>query len=144
MISKKYETSKDLQNEESFISKMQKNYGLVLKKLPMSYSLDFLSFKDGEPYKFIEYKRRHFSYGKYDTVILSAIKYNNAIAMSTSLKLDTQFVVELDDGVYSTKIPLTSLDIRWGGRTKQYRDATDIEPVIHIPMDSFKLMYKKD
>ena len=144
MISKKYETEKDLQNENVFILRMSLSYNLTLKKLPMSYSLDFLSFKDGDPYKFIEYKRRHFSYGKYDTVILSAIKYNNAIAMATSLKLDTYFVVELDDGVYSTKIPLTSLDIRWGGRTRQYRDATDIEPVIHIPMDSFKLMYKKD
>jgi len=144
MISKKYETEKDLQNENAFILRMSLSYNLTLKKLPMSYSLDFLSFKDGDPYKFIEYKRRHFSYGKYDTVILSAIKYNNAIAMATSLKLDTYFVVELDDGVYSTKIPLTSLDIRWGGRTRQYRDATDIEPVIHIPMDSFKLMYKKD
>lgn len=137
-----YETANDLQGEEKTCHGFCSKFGMQACKLPISYGLDYLLFADGKAVGFLEYKRRHFKVGDYDTVMLSLKKLMTAQQLKNATGLQSTFLVQFDNGIGSccfSKFTEKPDLIEYGGRTRKTRDPQDIEPVVMIPMRLFQM-----
>ena len=142
-----YETMADVQNERDIIDAYCglvapiRGARLYAHKSKRGCPYDFALTRGGQTVvAFAEAKRRHCSIGKYDTIMLSLGKWSELVKLNESTRRPVVFVVRFDDALGSVLIrPSQHEDLRWGGRTRNTRDAADIEPVIHIPTDSFKV-----
>jgi len=136
-----YESANDLKNEDDIRQFLEQGLSATLHKLPISYRLDWLVFRNGTPKAVIEFKRRKCKHLQYPDIMLSLGKWNAGLDYVQKNGLAFMFVVQWDDavGVYMYK-PEHPVDIRWGGRTVQTRDSADIEPVVHIPTNQFRII----
>jgi len=133
----RYETKKDLQNEKLFTQKYIKQYDFY--KLPISYRLDFAACRKGskEILGWVEFKRRHHKFGKYDTALFSLGKILQGIHMSETTGLPFFIAVMWDDELRWMKVNMNNATILWGSRTKNTRDRADIEPAAHFSIEHF-------
>lgn len=129
-----YETSYDLDKENSFITDISKRWKITFYKLPISYKFDYML---GNPCKgFMETKIRNIRINDYPDIMLSMSKYERGLQLLRYGKV--YFAVRLKDADYYYEFKSEkSMSIMWGGRTKNTRDSADIEPVIHIPCNEF-------
>ena len=133
-----YETQEQITNEEKVRLFLEERMKGKLHKLPISYRLDWILFKDGKAKAVVEYKRRKCSMNQYPDIMLSLGKWNAGLDYKIKNGMKFVFVVQFTDGfamyIHDDK---HEADIRWGGRTAQTRDSADIEPVVHIPITRF-------
>jgi hypothetical protein len=106
-------------------------------------SIDYNVFQYGTFRGRAEIKRRYFPVGKYPDVILSMKKWHAFQCCHDHDGSRSIFVVRFNDNVHGIyRFNPQDAQRFWieerGGRTVQTRDAQDIEPVIHIPMGSFR------
>tara|TARA_R110000823_G_C15652175_1_gene471096 strand:- start:1 stop:432 length:432 start_codon:yes stop_codon:yes gene_type:complete len=133
-----YETRSDLDNEKSICKMIEAACGLRLKKLSIKYNLDFIGFRNGKAVAVIEVKKRHNSYSRYPTLILSLAKYNRGVEFYRVNDLKFIFCVQFEDGYFFYEYQNEDkFDVQIGGRTDR-NDAEDIEPVVHIPIVRMK------
>jgi len=140
MSRKLYESKEDLNRESACINHCVSKWGTDFKKLPISYRLDFMVTSSGQAAGWVEIKCRTHKSNQYDTVMLSLSKWNAGIDLHEKSGLPFIFVVSFKDAVfrYLYSVEDSSINIRWGGRTRATRDIADIEPVVHIPINLFK------
>jgi hypothetical protein len=133
----RYETKKDLQNEKLFTRKYSNQYDFY--KLPISYRLDFAVCKKGskEVSGWVEFKRRHHKFGHYPTALFSLGKIMHGIHMADTTGLPFFIAVMWDDEVRWMRVDMNKASILWGARTAKTRDAADIEPAAHFPIEHF-------
>ena len=136
-----YETEENLKNETEAKARLEKLWGVELKKMPISYYIDFavISPETQLIIGWAEYRRRAFVWGLYDTIMLSYNKFIHA----KMLCLKCKFIVETDDGIYCAELtdPNLKFELKYAGRTINVRDAADQEPTIFIDRSCFtKLM----
>ncbi len=142
-----YESQDDLSNEERAAPAIEYALRGEARKLPKNHFADF-AVVDGksEIRAFVEYKRRHFRWGDYPTVILSAVKFSKLRGVQ-GLRVRAFFVVE-DDGGEIRALELTRPDldfwVEYGGRTFNTRDDMDIEPVVHLQCSQFRRIANGD
>ena len=133
-----YETRSDLDNEKSICKTIEAACGLRLKKLSIKYNLDFIGFRNGKAVAVIEVKKRHNSYSRYPTLILSLAKYNRGVEFYRVNDLKFIFCVQFEDGYFFYEYQNEDrFDVQIGGRTDR-NDVEDIEPVMHIPIVRMK------
>ena len=133
-----YETRSDLDNEKSICKRIEAACGLRLKKLSIKYNLDFIGFRNGKAVAVIEVKKRHNSYSRYPTLILSLAKYNRGVEFYRVNDLKFIFCVQFEDGYFFYEYQNEDkFNVQIGGRTDR-NDAEDIEPVVHIPIVRMK------
>ncbi len=139
-----YESDRDRINEDRIARRIEKAWRLELKKMPVSYKLDFAAVRDNVIVGWIEVKRRRIL-PKWRTVMLSISKWREGCILSSSTGIGWAFVVEnsVDGKLWwcdcsDMMEDEDSFQIEWGGRTKSTRDRADVEPVIHIPTKLFK------
>lgn len=141
-----YETRQDLNNESDLQQRIQAVWPVTFAKLPISYHLDFALFgKSGKLAAMAEVKCRKNNHDTYDTLLLSVLKWAKGIEYARSLNTSFLVIVNFLDGDWFYKYLPEDADkikIVHGGRTKQTRDAADIEPVVHIPIALFKRIEK--
>ena len=135
----KYESQNDLANERDAALFFAQKYGCDIAKLPVQYRLDFsVVDQSGDVVAFVEVKRRFNAMRKYCTCILSLSKLMAAIDIKNATKKNCYFLVHWDDAIGFVELD-DRYKIKIGGRMDR-GDWQDVEPVIHIPVDDFKVL----
>jgi len=141
MARPRFETSRDIANEERFIERISNLKDEKPKKLPPQYSLDYLMLNNyNRPMRFMELKQRNNKHDQYDTYIISLKKIINGQKLAQSLNIPFELAVRFTDGDYVCTIsdqPASSAyQVKWMERLNN-RDGYDGEPVVHIPIWAF-------
>jgi hypothetical protein len=136
-MAKQWETQADLDREAAVVAVYAKIKGCEYEKLPIQYKADYAFLRDGELKALVEIKCRNVSHDKYDTIMLSLLKWHDVNAMASAANVPAMFVVRYTDGIYS--IPLREMpdEITMGGRALM-RDARDRELVVHYRVDRMR------
>lgn len=133
-----YETQYDLDNEKSISEVIQSVCNLSLRKLSMKYFIDFIAFRNKKAVAVVEVKKRNNNHDTYPTLILSLAKYNRGVEFFRVNGLKFIFAVQFNDGCFFYEYKDGDrFAIELGGRIDR-KDAEDIEPVIHIPINRMK------
>jgi hypothetical protein len=147
-----YETEHDLKLEQAIANRIEQGFAWKLRKLSRKYYLDFMAFSktarwnEWKAVATIEVKRRNHPIHRYATVILSLAKYLKGVEYHDKLGLDFYFIVQFDNGCFKYKYHNgdgSRLQITMGGRTDR-NDPADIEPVIHIPVDTMTPLLERE
>jgi hypothetical protein len=136
-VRRRYQTEEDLRNEREVAAAIERHYSLTAVKLPDNSRADFMMHRDGVAQSVIEIKCRNVSSAKYETLMLSKGKYY-ALLDWTDKGFKAALVVRWTDTIGICPIPVDHT-LGVGGRTDR-GDALDIESVVHIPIDRFKLI----
>ena len=136
MTRPRYETAEDLRKEKLVAQLFSQNYvGSTLFKMPDSYHLDFLVKVKHEARAAMEVKCRKITFGQYDTIILSLLKWKAGLEFE---RLGLGFLISfaLEDGIYLyrhlAEHTITEMNIQFRGRTISHRDSADTEPMVNI------------
>jgi len=132
----RYETNKDLQNEKE-VSKFLEGYGIQCFKLPISYRLDWIAFRDRKLMGFIELKTRTTKRLTYPTLILSLSKFSAGCSLSRLTGTDFWVAAKWTDSLGFCCCSDLGAEIEMGGRHDR-NDRDDFEPVVHLPVELFK------
>ena len=135
-----YETSADLKAESDASAVIMRAWGVTLHKLPRSYGADWAIEKDSMIVGWGEFKRRKFSWGDFNSILVSARKVADLIRLA-EVNGKAFFFVQANDGLrYAQICAEDKRRVAWGGRTCKTRDAEDVEPVVLIPTMKFKVI----
>ena len=138
----RYETKKDLDNEQRIAMRLGAKWDCRLVKTPSSYCVDRGALRYGTIVSWIEIKKRNMAWGDYDTIMLSLGKALNAIQLSEITGAPFIFAVEdSSNEIRFAKIEkkdIAKWGVRHGGRTVNTRDVDDIEPIIEVPLARFR------
>ena len=140
-----YETNADRSREDACAARVSAALGCEMVKLTGQYSrMDRLATwrKSDRRHAFIEIKCRKAQYGQYPSLMLSAAKWRDGIDMAEATGGDFFVVASYLDGdwiyaYHATHVSGHRVWLEHGGRTRNTRDALDIEPVMHIASDLF-------
>ena len=135
-----YETDYDRHNEAEVAAHISLNTKLRLRKNASKSVFDYVGMTDKGTYN-VEIKCRNNVWGKYPTVLLSAMKFATAMKdMTFSKNIGLTFFVQTKDKLMcymAHKKDLPKIRNEWGGRADR-GDAADMEWVVHIPIELFK------
>ena len=128
------ETPEDLQHETDAAEILMAKYGIAVQKLSENqYCFDWALSKDDQLIALAEFKQRK---TKYDTLLLSAAKYEAGMRYSERLKKPFVLFVRWPDGLYSFKFPEDfAPEVNLGGNSRGQNG--DIEPCVFIPVSLF-------
>jgi len=133
----RYENKESLEQEQSFGTVIQLAWNCELVKMPMQYKIDYCCYRDNNLIGFVELKNRTCTKSRYPTYILSLSKYLTAVELSRILGKPTNLCVRwTDETGYVRLDTIRDPHISQGGRTDR-NDWQDVEPVIHIDINSF-------
>ena len=130
-----YENAHTLRAEDEVAGRVGSRWRCALRKLPRSYSIDYMLMRDSVVIAWLEVKCRD---KRYDTLILSLGKVMEGRRLSRETGRPFVVVVSLPDGdFWKVVTPDESLVIALGGRVDR-NDPADMEPVAHFDMREFK------
>ena len=147
-----YETEQDRQNEEDVIKSFclafnNKGYDLSYFKLPKSYIIDYgLVNARNSIQAMAEVKCRNVDKDQYKTLILSQKKMMAGIQYYdyfrfTGSNVEFIIIARWNDATgYYKYDPSHRFNHKIGGRTVKTRDSADIEMVIEIPIQYFRIL----
>ena len=134
---RRYQTEEDLQNERGVADAVCAHFGLQPVKLPDYTRADFLLHRDGIAEAILEIKCRNVSSAKYETYMLSKGKYDALLGWA-DMGFKAALAVRWTDAIGVVRLPVEHTE-DVGGRTDR-GDALDIERVVHIPIDCFRML----
>jgi hypothetical protein len=138
-----YETSSDLDRENSVVDTLQKAWNVTMSKLPIRYHLDFVIARGDKALAFCEVKTRNYTMAQIDSFggyLMSIGKWASAESLSRASGLPFVLVVKATDGLYHAKFRDFKPDnVLVRGRTDR-NDWQDIEPCVLLNTDKFKLV----
>ena len=128
------ETPEDLRHEAETAEILLAKYGITAQKLSETqYCFDWTLSKDDQVIALAEFKQRKI---KYDTLLLSAAKYEAGMRYSERLKKPFVLFVRWPDGLFSFKFTDDFVpEVKMGGNSRGQNG--DIEPCVFIPIDLF-------
>lgn len=136
-----YETSVDLDNEDSIAKMLSHHWNCEFVKLPLRYHLDFVVTRNDKAVGFAEFKTRNYSMAdinKMGGYLLSIGKWSAAKQLCEASQLPFALVVKTLDGLYcSTFTEFKPDDVLVRGRTDR-SDWQDIEPCVLLNTQRFK------
>lgn len=133
----RYERPRDLVNERKVAERMAQR-GIELRKLPISYRLDFAMFRDGKLRGFAEVKTRNNRHDTYPTLMISLGKVMAARQLAEVSETRSVLLVQYLDGLYWCNFA-SPFEVAMGGRWDR-GDDDDVEPVAHFPIEAFKMV----
>ena len=137
MSTKLYETAEDLRRESDVIAFYAAQKNCDYQKLPIAYKADYALLRGGELKAFAEIKCRKVAHDKYDTIILSLLKWHDINALAQRVKVPAMLVVRYTDGVYTIPMREVPDSIEIGGRVDR-GDDRDVEPVVHYRVERMR------
>jgi hypothetical protein len=141
LVRRTYETESTLHSESQVARRLEKAWDCSLRKLTVPYRIDFALEKDDLIQAWLEVKCRNYPSHRYPTLMISVLKWETGILHAQATGLPFIIAIEFNDCIkfykYSNEHKVA---FKWGGRTKTTRDQSDIEPVVHIPMELFKAL----
>lgn len=131
-----YESQFDRNNEQDVADILSKTWEAEIKKLPMSYNVDWIMLRNGEIKAFAELKVRKNYKDKYPTLLLSFNKWRHGIDMGKTVGVPFIIIVKWNEGIFWHTAGKSSVTFGVGGR-RDRGDPYDIEPVVYIPTSAF-------
>jgi len=133
----RYEQQRDLDNEARVV-RLMAEHKIEMRKLPISYRLDYAMFRDNKLRGFAEVKTRSHKHDRYPTLMISLGKVVAAQHLADVTKTRSVLLVQYLDGIFWTDFK-TPHEVLMGGRTDR-GDAADIEPCAHYPIEAFTMV----
>lgn len=134
-----YETEIDRDNEQIVFKWVGAEYGCTLIKLKNFNVCDSKIVRDGVQIGWAEVKRRHNNHDKYTWYKISDRKWKNLLGIAEADLLPVFLFILFDDGLY--QVPVISqirTKVVWGGRTRDQRDAQDVELMRAFHIKNFR------
>jgi len=128
-----YESPADRAHETDIAGGVAFAWGFTARKLPMQYRIDFALLDGASVAAFIEVKdRSRYRSDAFETLILSAAKYEAAISFSRAFGLPVFVAARWSDrtGVYLVQ-PSSASRLAFAGR-RDRGDWQDEEPCVHL------------
>ena len=132
-----YETEEDLDRERGAILTLCGRTDAHPFKLPISAHADYIMMRGSEAKAVVEVKCRKNKRLAYETYMLSKHKYDGLLSWA-NYGLTPILLVSWEDAIGYVRLPCPH-DIAVGGR-RDRGDAQDIESVVHIPTNIFKVI----
>ena len=133
-----YENEQTLAQERTAIVMVAEKWGASAVKLPRRYSADFALLKGNAVKAWVEFKGRKNPMDKYPTYTVSLYKYMNLCALARDTGVPSFLIVEWEDRVGYTPIPVKH-QIIFSGR-KDRGDWEDVEPMVEIANSAFRII----
>lgn len=133
-----YENDETLAQERTAITVVAEKWGASVVKLPRRYSADFALLRTNSVKAWVEFKGRKNPMGKYPTYTVSLYKYMNLCALTRDTGIPSFLIVEWEDCVGYTPIPVEH-QIIFSGR-KDRGDWEDQEPMVEIANSAFRVI----
>lgn len=135
-----YQTKDSLVQEREFANELCRMWGCRLDKLPLSYKVDFLMFRNDQPRAWCEVKAREYEMDQLEIMggfMLSLAKWMEGKRLCDATGLPFIVAIKLLDGIFWHKATDFQYDgLRVGGR-KDRGDWQDVEPVILLQRSRF-------
>ena len=131
-----YETVDDLRSEKNVIGYVSQCWNVVSFKLPMSYKIDYVMYRNGSPLGFAEVKVRTHTFGTFPTYIISLAKVMEARRLGRETNTTPILIVSWTDKVGYLDF-FSHHQIKQGGRSDR-NDWQDQEPMCHFDLKHFK------
>lgn len=136
-----HETESSLHSESRIAKRIEAAWNCSLRKLTIPYRIDFALEKDESVQAWVEVKCRNYPSSRYSTLMISVLKWETGILHAQTTGLPFIIAIGFTDCIkFYRHSDNHKVTFRWGGRTRMTRDQSDIEPVVHIPMDLFKTL----
>lgn len=140
-----YERDDHLREEEAAIDALQAVWGIVARKTPKYYKIDYaICNAVGVVVGWVEVRGKTFPRSQYATFYTSLEKYLSVCRFQYATAKPAFLLVKWSDGIFIYRISVADCSrrkITVGGRTVNSRgDDQDIEPVIHIPVAEFRTL----
>lgn len=140
-----YENTATKDAERIVAEKIAKRRNLTVHKLPIQYRIDFalVSQPKREVVRFLEVKCRTNLRAKYDTYLLSLLKYTSALHLTRDTGVPVLLAVQWADALGIWQVAqIDRPEVVMGGRSDR-ADWQDQEPVVMIPVSMFKILEEK-
>ena len=131
-----YENDNDLRSEKNLISYVSDCWNVASYKLPMSYKIDYVMYRDESPVGFAEVKVRTHTFGTFPTYIISLGKVMEARRLARETNTKSILIVSWTDRTGYLDF-FSHHQIRHGGRSDR-NDWQDQEPMCHFDLKHFK------
>ena len=131
-----YENDNDLRSEKNLISYVSDCWNVASYKLPMSYKIDYVMYRDDSPVGFAEVKVRTHTFGTFPTYIISLAKVMEARRLARETNTKSILIVSWTDRTGFLDF-FSHHQIRHGGRSDR-NDWQDQEPMCHFDLKNFK------
>lgn len=120
-------------------------YSVSIHTYPTTSRADWLISQKGIHYCLAEFKGRKFKidapFNVNEGVMIGKDKIDGLIAMAKELRVPCSWFVWCFSGLFVCPVPAPGSTIKTNaGRTRQTRDALDIEDCVMIPIGAFKLL----
>ena len=131
-----YENDNDLRSEKNLISYVSDCWNVASYKLPMSYKIDYVMYRNESPVGFAEVKVRTHTFGTFPTYIISLAKVMEARRLARETNTKSILIVSWTDRTGYLDF-FSHHQIRHGGRSDR-NDWQDQEPMCHFDLKDFK------
>ena len=131
-----YENDNDLRSEKNLISYVSDCWNVASYKLPMSYKIDYVMYRNESPVGFAEVKVRTHTFGTFPTYIISLAKVMEARRLARETNTKSILIVSWTDRTGFLDF-FSHHQIRHGGRSDR-NDWQDQEPMCHFNLKDFK------
>lgn len=136
---KRYESQADRDKEKQVSSVLETLWNCQLIKMPVSYNLDYLALRNGQPVAAVEMRHRSNKINKYPTFMFGLSKILNAVKFRVALNVPCFLVVVFTDATAYVDLSEKPDSVKEGGRTDR-NDGADIEPVAHYRINQLTLI----
>ena len=139
-----YETRENRKAEQAVVRKVVRTWwpdgDVNAIRLPVKSSLDVGFARGKDLIGFGEVKVRSHDHGQYPTLLLSMEKWNVAVGIAKNIRVPVCLLVQFSDILMWAPMEYNSdITVGMGGREDR-ADPEDVEPVVFIPMDLFKVV----
>lgn len=135
-----YENDSDRTAESKIGEAIEMAWCCSIKKLPISYRLDFALFRNLKMVGMAEIKVRKVQRSHYPTYFISSSKWMAGKQMSLHLKIPFLIVIGYHDGIFWFKASeVEPCKVEWGGRSDR-GDSQDMEPMAHFETSIMKML----
>ena len=131
-----YENDNDLRSEKNLISYVSDCWNVASYKLPMSYKIDYVIYRNESLVGFAEVKVRTHTFGTFPTYIISLAKVMEARRLARETNTKSILIVSWTDRTGYLDF-FSHHQIRHGGRSDR-NDWQDQEPMCHFDLKHFK------
>jgi hypothetical protein len=136
-----FATASDTANEDTARAKLEAAWGCELRRFGHLAPIDWFAVKHGRLTGLVELKTRTHAVGRFPTVFLNLRKWLALTLGQAGTGARALFAVQWTDSL--RWVPVAQIDasaIAIGGTMQIVKAASDIEPVIHVPVETMRVV----
>lgn len=136
-----FHTKEDEMNEKIVADAIEKSWSCECRSLGRLAAIDWTFIRDERLVGIGELKSKAYESTKFKTAYLNVRKWLALLLASSGLGVPAIFVVKFTDKIVWLPInEINTKNIEIGGCKQIVKSRNDIEPIIHVPVNSMKLL----